>query len=156
MKGFLKENLGFLVPVLLAVATLVMLQFVSCEKSNDLENTLDEVEDLKEKRNQYYPKELLYAKPLPGVVGFWYGLSTAISFDPDLVFVFTGNLPAFSLSEIPRSHFDELGIDAKYLSQTRMKGTGSAVNDLIKLTARKWLNSIERASALAQAHDAID
>jgi hypothetical protein len=115
-----------------------------------------EVENLKEKRNQYYPKELLFAKPLPGVVGFWYGLSTAISFDPDLVFVFAGNLPAFSLSEIPRSHFDELGIDAKYLSQTRMKGPGSAVNELIKLTARKWLISIERASTLPQADDAID
>ena len=116
----------------------------------------NKVDDLKEKRNQYYPKELLYAKPLPGVVGFWYGLSTAISFDPDLVFVFAGNLPAFSLSEIPRSHFEELGIDAKYLSQTRMKGPGSAVNDLIKLTARKWLVSIERASALPQADGAID
>lgn len=116
----------------------------------------NKVDDLKEKRNQYYPKELLYAKPLPGVVGFWYGLSTAISFDPDLVFVFAGNLPAFSLSEIPRSHFEELGIDAKYLSQTRMKGPGSAVNDLIKLTARKWLISIERASALPQTDGAID
>ena len=115
-----------------------------------------QVEDLTEKRNQYYPKELLHAKPLPGVVGFWYGLSTAISFDPDLVFVFAGNLPAFSLSEIPRSHFDELGIQAKHLSQARMKGPGSAVNDLIKLTARKWLISIEQASALPQADDAID
>ena len=114
------------------------------------------VDDLTEKRNQYYPKELLHAKPLPGVVGFWYGLSTAISFDPDLVFVFAGNLPAFSLSEIPRSHFDELGIEAKHLSQARMEGSGSAVSDLIKLTARKWLISIEQASVLPQADDAID
>ena len=37
-----------------------------------------------------------------------------------------------------------------------MKGPSSAVNDLIKLTARKWLISIERASALPQADDAID
>lgn len=116
----------------------------------------NKVDDLKEKRNQYYPKELLYAKPLAGIVGFWYGLSTAISFDPDLVFVFAGNLPSFSLSEIPRSHFDELGIDAKRLTQTRMKGPGSAVNDLIKLTARKWLISIEQASTLPLADDAID
>jgi hypothetical protein len=116
----------------------------------------DNVEDLKEKRNQYYPKELLYAKPLPGIVGVWYGLSTAISFDPDLVFVFAGNLPAFSLSEIPRSHFDGLGIEAKHLAQTRMQGSGAAVSELIKLTARKWLISIEQASALPQADDAID
>jgi hypothetical protein len=114
------------------------------------------VDDLKENRDQYYPKELLYAKPLPGVVGFWYGLSTAISFDPDLVFVFAGNFPAFNLAEIPRSHFDELGIEAKHLSRTRMKGSGSAVSDLIKLTARKWLISIEQASVLPQADDAID
>ena len=54
-----------------------------------------ETDKLKENRNQYYPKELLYAKPLPGVVGPWYGLTTAISFDPDLVFVLSGNTPAF-------------------------------------------------------------
>ena len=47
-------------------------------------------------------EELLYAKPLPGVVGLWYGLSTAISFDPDLIFVAAGNLPAFNLSEFRR------------------------------------------------------
>lgn len=116
----------------------------------------ENVEDLKEKRNQYYPKELLYAKPLPGIVGVWYGLSTAISFDPDLVFVFAGNLPAFSLSEVPKSHFDGLGIEPKYLSQARMQGSGAAVSDLIKHTARKWLISIEQASALPQTDDAID
>ena len=116
----------------------------------------NEVEDLKEKRNQYYPKELLYAKPLPGVVGYWYGLSTAISFDPDLIFVFAGNLPSFDLDEVPQSHFDELGMDAKLLSQTRLKEAGSVVNELTKLTARKWLISIEDASALPQEDQAID
>ncbi len=114
------------------------------------------VEELKENRSQYYPKELLYAKPLPGIVGYWYGLSTAISFDPDLVFVFAGNLPSFSLTEVPQSHFKELGMEAKQLSRTRMKGGGAAVSDLIKLTARKWLISMEPASALPSEDEAID
>lgn len=114
------------------------------------------VEDLKVNRSQFHPKELLYAKPLPGIVGYWYGLSTAISFDPDLVFVFAGNLPSFSLTEVPQSHFKELGMEAKQLSRTRMKGRGAAVSDLIKLTARKWLISMEPASALPSEDEAID
>ena len=48
MKGFLKENKGFLASILLSAATLAMLQFVSCEKSNDLEETLEEVENLRD------------------------------------------------------------------------------------------------------------
>lgn len=114
------------------------------------------VDELKVQRSKYYPKELLYAKPLTGVVGLWYGLSTAISFDPDLVFVLAGNLPAFNLSDIPKLHYDGLGIDLGRLSPTRMKGAGGEVSDLIKLTARKWLISIEETSRLPLTEDSID
>ena len=59
---------------------------------NSLGNTK---ESIKVERNQYYPKEGLYTMPSIGIVGPWYALSMAISFDPDLVFVISGNLPAF-------------------------------------------------------------
>ena len=98
------------------------------------------VDELKVKRSQYYPKELLYAKPLPGVVGLWYGLSTALSFDPVLVFVAAGNLPAFNLTEIPKSHFEGLGIDPGRLSHNPIGTANEEVSDLIKVTARKWLD----------------
>ena len=113
-----------------------------------------QTDQLKENRNQYYPKELLYSKPLPGVVGLWYGLSTAISFDPDLLFVFAGNSPAFNLSEIPRSDFDGLGIDSRRLSRIRTNEV--TVDDLVKDTARKWLISIESPSSLPPDDDSID
>ena len=113
-------------------------------------------DELKVKRSQYYPKELLYAKPLPGVVGLWYGLSTAISFDPDLVFVAAGNLPAFNLTEIPRSHYEGLGIDPDRLSPNPIGKADEEVSDLIKVTARKWLISIEDPSRLPLTEDSID
>ena len=99
---------------------------------------------------------MLYAKPLPGVVGLWYGLSTAISFDPDLVFVAAGNLPAFKLSEIPKSHFEGLGIDPGRLSPNPNGTANEEVSDLIKVTARKWLISIEDPSRLPLTEDSID
>ena len=104
-------------------------------------------DELKVKRSQYYPKELLYAKPLPGVVGLWYGLSTAISFDPDLVFVAAGNLPAFNLTEIPKSHFEGLGIDPGRLSHNpvwKWESTGflkpifSSLFPLMRLFRAVW------------------
>ena len=115
----------------------------------------ESTDELKVKRCQYYPKELLYANP-PGVVGLWYGLSTAISFDPDLVFVAAGNLPAFNLSEIPKSHFEGLGIDPGRLSPNPIGTANEEVSDLIKVTARKWLISIEDPSRLPLTEDSID
>ena len=109
-------------------------------------SSLGETGELKVKRSQYYPKELLYAKPLPGVVGLWYGLSTAVSFDPDLIFVGAGNLPAFNLAEIPKGHFEGLGVDPDRLSKNAIGGANQEVSDLIKVTARKWLISIEDPS----------
>jgi len=116
----------------------------------------ENVDDLKVKRSQFYPKELLYAKPLTGVVGLWYGLSTAISFDPDLVFVSVGNLPAFNLSEVPKSHYEGLGLDPGRISPNRSEGKTGEVSDLIKVTARKWLISIEDAANLPLTEDSID
>ena len=44
--------------------------------------------NVQENRRTWVPQELLHYKPMPGVVGPWYGMSTAVSFDPDLIFVF--------------------------------------------------------------------
>jgi hypothetical protein len=114
------------------------------------------VDELKVQRSKYYPPELLYDKPLTGVVGLWYGLSTAISFDPDLIFVSAGNLPAFDLSEVPKSHYEGLGIDPTHLLPAKIDSTTQKVSDLIKVTARKWLISIEEASRLPLSEDSID
>ena len=46
-------------------------------------------ESVKGNRSQFHPKELLYVQPMPGVVATWYALITAISFEPDLIFIFT-------------------------------------------------------------------
>ena len=60
-------------------------------------NSLEaEIGTLKENRSRFHPKELLYVKPMPGVVAGWFGLTMAISYDPDLIFVFTGKLPIIS------------------------------------------------------------
>ena len=111
-----------------------------------------EPEKLKENRNQYYPKELLYAKPLPGVVGPWYGLTTAISYDPDLVFVLSGNMPAFSPDEVPKSHYQSLGINPSVKS---MDSSGARdlsdpfVTPLVRETATKWFVSLQTTPSIS-------
>ena len=59
------------------------------------------IEDLKENRNQFVPKELLYSKPLSGVVGPWFGLGVGITFDPDLIFVLAGNSAPVPINTLP-------------------------------------------------------
>ena len=60
-------------------------------------NSLEaEIGTLKENRSRFHPKELLYVKPMPGVVAGWFGLTMAISYDPDLIFVFTGKAKQLS------------------------------------------------------------
>ena len=99
-------------------------------------------EKLKDRRNQFYPKELLYAKPLAGVVGPWYGLTTAISYDPDLVFVFSGNLPSFSMDEVPMSHFQELDIRNLGMSSSGNNPVNGQMDlnseSLLRETAKRW------------------
>ena len=107
---------------------------------------------LKENRNQYYPKELLYAKPLPGVVGPWYGLTTAISYDPDLVFVLSGNTPAFSPDEVPKSHYQSLGINPSMKSMKSFGAQGlstSSVTPLVRETATKWFVSLQTTPTIS-------
>ena len=104
-------------------------------------------ESLKVERNQYYPKELLYSKPASGIIGPWYGLSTAISFDPDLVFVLAGNLPNYDRSEVPRSHYEGLG----KINFEKLQGGeigNSNINALIRETARKWFYAITPVMSL--------
>jgi hypothetical protein len=100
------------------------------------------LEDLRENRNQFVPKELLYSKPLPGVVGPWFGLGVGITFDPDLIFVLSGNSPAFPMSAVPKSHFNGLELNQRSL----LKGTTQT--DLTRQTARKWLVSMEPPGSL--------
>ena len=111
-----------------------------------------EPEKLKENRNQYYPKELLYAKPLPGVVGPWYGLTTAISYDPDLVFVLSGNMPAFSPDEVPKSHYQSLGINPSVRSMDSLGARDLSdpfVTPLVRETATKWFVSLQTTPSIS-------
>jgi len=111
-----------------------------------------EPEKLKENRNQYYPKELLYAKPLPGVVGPWYGLTTAISYDPDLVFVLSGNMPAFSPEEVPKSHYQSLGINPSMKSMSYsvdLDRSNPSVTSLFLETATKWFLSLQTTPTIS-------
>lgn len=112
------------------------------------------IEDLKENRNQFVPKELLHSMPLPGVVGPWFGMSVAISFDPDLIFLLSGNCPAFSVDEIPKSHFN--GLDLSQRSILSRSSLLSQVSDLTRKTARKWLVSVEAASTLPRNNREIE
>ena len=115
----------------------------------------DTKESIKADRNQYYPKELLYAKPAIGIIGPWYGLSTAISYDPDIVFVLAGNLPGYDRSEVPRSHYAGLG---KINFKTVQEGTKKfpAISELSRETARKWFYSITPISSLPSSDDEVD
>jgi hypothetical protein len=110
------------------------------------------LEDLRENRNQFVPKELLYSKPLPGVVGPWFGLGVGITFDPDLIFVLSGNSSAFPMSAVPKSHFNGLELNQRSLlkgtAQTVSSQPVSLLSDLTRQTARKWLVSMEPPGSL--------
>ncbi len=101
----------------------------------------------KMERNQYYPKELLYADPNPGIIGPWYGLSTGISFDPDLVFVLAGNLPSYDRSEVPRSHYEGLG-KINFESLQDNEKVAPNISQLNRETARKWFYAITPIASL--------
>lgn len=110
--------------------------------AEDWINSLGETkESIKVERNQYYPKEVLYTKPSIGIVGPWYALSTAISFDPDLVFVISGNLPDFDRAEVPRSHYDGLG-NINFERFTTSFTSSTSVSSLTRETAMKWFYAI--------------
>ncbi len=113
---------------------------------------------LKEGRNQFYPKELLYAKPMAGIIGPWYGLSTAMSFDPDIILFLAGNMPAFPVEEVPSNHFNGLGISNKQpaFSSVQTAGVSGGVSPLIRATARMWLESIESRSSLPVTSNEVE
>ena len=100
---------------------------------------------LKEGRSQFYPKELLYAQVLPGVVGPWYGLTTAMSYDPDVVFFLAGNMPDFSPDEVSRNDYNGLGInfDANLLAIPQTAGVGQGLDSVIRKTAGHWLVALQ-------------
>ncbi|MDG1138063.1 MAG: hypothetical protein P8N49_00900 [Opitutales bacterium] len=112
------------------------------------------LEDLKENRNQFVPKELLYSKPLPGVVGPWFGLGVGITFDPDLIFILSGNTPAFPMGAVPKSHFNGLDLSQRSLlngsSETQFAQPASLLSGLTRQTARKWLVSMEPPGSLPE------
>ncbi|MDC0368622.1 hypothetical protein OAN13_02910 [Opitutales bacterium] len=113
---------------------------------------------LKEGRNQFYPKELLYAQVLPGVVGPWYGLATAMSYDPDIVFFLAGNMPDFSPDEVSRNDFNGLGInlDTNLLANPQSAGVGQGLNSLIRKTAGYWLVALQSERNLPDNAEEIE
>ncbi len=101
--------------------------------------------ELKEKRNRFYQKELIFANPLPGIIGPWYGVSTAVSYDPDVIFVLSGNTAAFVPGEVPKSHYNRLGVNPlrSPISIDQNVSRIETVSDITRQTAFKWLSSIE-------------
>ncbi len=106
--------------------------------------------ELKEKRNRFYQKELLFANPLPGIIGPWYGVSTAVSYDPDVIFVLSGNTAAFVPGEVPKSHYSRLGVNPlrSPISIDQNVTRIETVSDITRQTAFKWLSSIEALTNL--------
>ena len=113
---------------------------------------------LKEGRNQFYPKELLYAQVLPGVVGPWYGLATAVSYDPDVVFFLSGNMPDFSPDEVSKNDYNGLGISksANDLSITRSAAVGEELSTLIRKTAGLWLVALQSELNLPNDQEEVE
>ncbi len=115
----------------------------------------DTKESIKSDRNQYYPKESLSFPPLTGIIGPWYGLSTAISYDPDLVFVLAGNVPSYDRSEVPRSHYEGLGkINFEKLKGSRVEL--SNVDSLTRETAMKWFYAITPISSIPSSESEVE
>lgn len=113
---------------------------------------------LKEGRNQFYPKELLYAQVLPGVIGPWYGLATAVSYDPDVVFFLAGNMPDFSPEEVSKNDYNGLGISqsANSLSSPQAAGVGDGLSSLIRKTAGIWLVALQSERNLPDNQEEIE
>ena len=86
-----------------------------------------------------------------GLLGPWYGLTTAISYDPDLVFVFSGNLPSFSMDESADVPFQELDIRNLGMSSSG----NSPVNGQMDLNSESLLreNSQEMVSFYSTCRD---
>ena len=100
---------------------------------------------LKQGRTQFYPKELLCSQILPGVIGPWYGLATAVSYDPDVVFFLSGNMPDFSPDEVSKNDYNGLGISksANDLSNPKSAGVDVELSGLIRKTAGMWLIALQ-------------
>jgi hypothetical protein len=82
-------------------------------------------------------------------------LSTAISYDPDLVFVLAGNIPSYDRSEVPRSHYEGLGkINFQNLQGGRVDHTN--VDALTRETARKWFYAITPISSLPSSEAEVE
>jgi hypothetical protein len=73
-----------------------------------------------------------------------------VSYDPDIIFVLSGNTAAFAPNEVPKSHYSRLGVNplASPVSKDQNKTVSSTVSDLTRQTAFKWLSSIEPLSKL--------
>ncbi len=111
---------------------------------------------LKEGRNQFYPKELLYAKPLPGVVGPWYGLATAMSYDPDLVFFLVGNTPRFSPDEVSKNDYNGLGLKLTNAPSNAPSTIDDGLKTMIRKTSGKWLVALQSDRNLPSNEDDIE
>lgn len=113
---------------------------------------------LKQGRNQFYPKELLYAQVLPGVIGPWYGLATAVSYDPDVVFFLSGNMPDFSPDEVSSIDYNGLGISKSTndLISPKIAGVGEELSTFIRKTAGLWLIALQSELNLPENQDEVE
>ena len=96
-------------------------------------------------------RKKLFCESSAGIIGPWYGVSTAVSYDPDIIFVLSGNTAAFSPQEVPNSHYSRLGINPQSIRSAPSDinlNKSPQVSDLTRQTAFKWLSSIEPVSKL--------
>ena len=92
------------------------------------------------------------------MVGPWYGLATAVSYDPDVVFFLSGNMPDFSPDEVSKNDYNGLGISksANDLSITRSAGVGEELSTLIRKTAGLWLVALQSELNLPNDQEEVE
>ena len=95
---------------------------------------------------------------LPGVIGPWYGLATAASYDPDIVFFLAGNMPDFSPDEVSKNDYNGLGIthSSDGLSSPQVAGVSEQFTSLIRKTAAYWLVALQSERNLPEDQEELE
>ena len=92
------------------------------------------------------------------MIGPWYGLATAISYDPDVVFFLAGNMPDFSPDEVSKNDYNGLGISGNVndLANPQSAGLDGNFNSLIRKTAGLWLLALQSERDLPNDQEEVE
>ncbi|MBO93746.1 MAG: hypothetical protein CMI32_02460 [Opitutales bacterium] len=94
----------------------------------------------------------LMVKPPEGVVGPWRAMSAALSFDPDLIYLLTGDCASLRADDF--SSFELSGVKMSYEAQTPAWERWRRETSAVRLTIAKWLQSDSLRSADLEVTDA--